>query len=89
MVDSTVKHNAGKETISMKIANRQATADRESQLRELETFANLGETPEGWKRFRLKCRNFFPEHLSEWFYVSAEEWIRRFQAHPEFKRADS
>src|SRR2546428_2361200 len=85
MVDSTVKHNAGKETISMKIANRQATADRESQLCALEAFVNIGETPDDWKRFRLKCREFFPEHLSEWFYLYAEEWAKKLQAHPEIK----
>jgi hypothetical protein len=63
----------------MKIAKRQATATRESQLNSLEAFANLGETPEDWKRFRLKYPHFFPENLTEWFYNYAEDWALRYE----------
>lgn len=83
MSDTTVKRVTGEDTISMRIANRKARADRESPLNALETFANLGETPEDWKRFRLKCPEFFPEDLTEWFYLFAEHWATKFAAYPE------
>jgi hypothetical protein len=50
----------------MKIANRKAKDDRESGLNALEAYANMGVTPEDWKRFRLKYPEFFPKNLSEW-----------------------
>jgi hypothetical protein len=67
----------------MKLANRKARFDREAGLSALESFANLGETPEDWKRFRLKWPDFFPRDLSEWFFEFAEYWARFFQDYPE------
>ncbi len=69
----------------MRIANRKATADRETQLSALEAFANIGETLDDWKHFRLKCPGFFPQHFSEWFHGFAPEWAGRFQSHPKLK----
>jgi hypothetical protein len=77
-------------TISIKTANRKATADRDLSLLQLEAlvaFANLGEAPDNWRRFRLKWPEFFPtanigvlrhgfRSLSEWFYHCAEEWAK-------------
>src|SRR5260370_34094197 len=56
----------------MKIANRKARDGRESRLAALEAYANIGDKPEEWKRFRLKYPDFFPESLTEWFYRTAE-----------------
>ena len=75
---STVKHGIREETISMKIANRKAKDDRESGLNALEAYANMGVTPENWKRFHLKFPEFFPKNLSEWFYSFAELWAWRY-----------
>jgi hypothetical protein len=58
----------------MRIANRKAGDDRELQLNDLEAFANVGDTPGDWQRFRLKCPRFFPENLSNWLYIYAESW---------------
>lgn len=67
----------------MKIANRKAKNDRDSRLSALEAYANLGETPEDWKRFRLKHPNFFPAHLTEWLYAHAESLYERFKDIPD------
>ena len=69
----------------MRLANRKARVDREAGLSALERFANLRETPEDWKRFRLKWPDFFPNHLTEWFYRYAEEWAKLVQEIPELK----
>lgn len=69
----------------MRIANGKARAGRESQLKALEAFANIGETLDDWKRFRLRCPGFFPQDLSEWSHGSAPEWARKFQCHPKVK----
>jgi hypothetical protein len=58
----------------MKLTNRKAKFDREIGLSALESFANLGDTPDRWKRFRLKWPEFFPTHLTEWLYRFAESW---------------
>src|ERR1700730_1462284 len=71
---STVKHGIREETIFMRIANRKAKDDRESGLNALEAYANMGVTPEDWKRFHLKFPEFFPKSLSEWFYWYAASW---------------
>ena len=76
---STVKQDFGEETISMRIANRKAKDDRESGLNDLEAYANMGVTPEEWKRFHLKFPGFFPKELSEWFYRFAAHWARQFE----------
>lgn len=70
----------------MRLANRKARFDREAGLSALESFANIGETPEDWKRFRLKWPDFFPMLLTEWFYKFAESWAAEFQDFPEVKR---
>jgi len=69
----------------MKLANRKAKCDREAGLNALESFANLGELPEDWRRFRLKFPEFFPIDLTEWFYTFAEHWYTEFQAYPELR----
>jgi hypothetical protein len=58
-------------TVAAKTANRKAA---EQQFEALAAFANLGDTAEDWKRFRLQWPNFFPEHLTDWMYKSALEW---------------
>jgi len=77
-------------TVPVKFAIRKATPDRElkfMQLEALAAFANLSETPESWRRFRLKWPEFFPtskvgvsrpgfDTLSAWFYHCAEEWAK-------------
>jgi hypothetical protein len=69
----------------MKLANRKAKFDRESGLSALESFANLGDTPDEWGRFRLKWPDFFPPPLTEWFYWFAEVWAAEFHEYPEVK----
>ena len=66
----------------MRLANRKARFDREAGLSALESFANLGETPEDWKRFRLKWPDFFPNNLTGWFYSCAEDWAKLVQDIP-------
>lgn len=63
----------------MKIANRKAKSERESRLSALEAYANLGETPEHWKRFRLKYPYFFPKGLTDYFYDYAEKIYNKFK----------
>jgi hypothetical protein len=70
----------------MRLANRKARSDREAGLSALESFANLGETPEDWRRFRLKWPDFFPTLLTEWFYKFAESWAAQFEDYPEAKQ---
>ena len=69
----------------MRLANRKAKPDREAGLNALESFVNLGDTPDAWKRFRLKWPEFFPNYLTEWFYKFAESWAKEFQNYPEMK----
>jgi hypothetical protein len=67
----------------MTTSNRQA--ERERRFEALADFANLGDTPTEWCRFRSEHPHFFPElpsgrnrpgfrDLSEWMYAFAEEW---------------
>jgi hypothetical protein len=70
----------------MRLANRKAKFGREAGLSALESFANIGETPEDWKRFRLKWPDFFPAVLTEWFYKFAESWDAQFRDYPELKQ---
>ena len=70
----------------MRLANRKAKFEREAGLSALEGFANLGETPEEWKRFRLKWPEFFPDYLADWFYKFAEFWADQFQSSPGLKK---
>lgn len=70
----------------MRVANRQAAKDRILQFEALAAFANMGESSEEWRRFRLKHPQFFPtkshkvaisglNNLTDWFYKSAEDWV--------------
>lgn len=70
----------------MRLANRKAKFGREMGLSALESFANLGETADEWKRFRLKWPDFFPNDLTEWLYKFAEHWAADFQKFPEVKQ---
>jgi hypothetical protein len=81
-IDVSIEHGICGETVSMRIANRKAGIDRELRLNDLEAFANLGDTPEGWRRFHLKCPHFFPKDLSQWLYEYADAW---WQNPPEVK----
>ena len=69
----------------MRLANRKAKLDRDIGLSALESFANLRDTPDGWKRFRLKWPEFFPKQLTDWFYQFADSWATQFQNYPEIK----
>jgi len=40
----------------------------------LAAYANIGDTPAEWKRFRLMYADFFPQELGQWMYEGAEEW---------------
>jgi hypothetical protein len=70
----------------MRLANRKAKFGREAGLNALESFANLGEIREDWKRFHLKWPDFFPKQLTEWFYKFAEYWAAEFRDYPEVKQ---
>jgi hypothetical protein len=70
-----------------KSSNRQATLEREQRFLALADFANLGDTPEDWRRFRANHPHFFPEtpsgwdrpgfrNLTEWLYTAAESWSK-------------
>jgi hypothetical protein len=39
----------------------------------LAAYANMGDKPEDWQRFRLMYPDFFPSDLTEWMYTFAEE----------------
>jgi hypothetical protein len=68
----------------MRIANKKARAARETQLSALEGFANIGETLDDWKHFRLKCPGFSPPQFSEWFNGFAPG-AGKFQSDPKVK----
>lgn len=59
----------------MKVSNRKAQ-DRERWLSALESYANLGDTQDHWKRFRLKYPDFFPADLTCLLYTFAESLVR-------------
>jgi hypothetical protein len=69
----------------MRVANRQAGLNRDQQFEALAAYANMGDSPEEWRKFRLKFPRFFPtashkvsfsqfSNLSDWLYDSAENW---------------
>jgi hypothetical protein len=71
----------------MKPSNRQAGERRGGQLEALAAYANMGDKPEDWRRFRLKFPTFFPvtpfgwtrpgfSTLTDWLYSAAEEWAK-------------
>jgi hypothetical protein len=74
-------------TLSVRTSRRQAEEDSCQQFEALAEFANMGDRPLDWRKFRLKYPNFFPtqEHkitdprrsnLTEWLYSYAEEWFK-------------
>jgi hypothetical protein len=76
------KHHA----ISMRVANRQASKQRLQAFEALAAFANMGDTPEDWRKFRLLWPDFFPttqsqferpgfRNLTEWLYSFSERWV--------------
>ena len=77
--DYTFSQDLREETISMKISNRRAKADREADLNALEAYANIGVTPEDWKRFRVQYREFFPETLLTGSTILREDGIGSFK----------
>lgn len=70
----------------MKVSKR--LADKMRSFEALAAYANMGDHPEEWKRFRLMYPDFFPlnegfrrpgfENLDNWMYAFAEEWHRDF-----------
>jgi ferredoxin len=56
----------------MKVSNRQAAKDRSGQFEALAAFANMGDSPHEWQKFRLKFPRFFPDESP---YVHAEIWL--------------
>lgn len=69
----------------MRIANRQANEQRLQKFESLSAFANMGDTPEDWWKFRLHWPEFFPtapsgwkrpgfQSTTDWLYAFAEEW---------------
>lgn len=62
-------------TVPVKSSKRKAREERLiGEFQALEDFANLGDTPEDWQRFRLKWPHFFPDYLAQWIYDSAKYW---------------
>lgn len=80
----------------MKVAKRLAK-EKARMFEALAAFANMGDTPEDWNRFRLMCPDFFPvisgfkskgfENLDAWMYASAEDWHKSLAEYPQFRRA--
>jgi hypothetical protein len=56
----------------------------------LAAYANLDDTPDSWRRFRLAWPHFFPDSsqselsgnasLTDWLYTSAENWAKFYSA---------
>ena len=74
-------------TVPIRDAIRQASQQRREQFEALAAYANLGDAPESWRRFRLAWPDFFRvsasgidrsrfENLTEWLYASAEDRAR-------------
>ncbi len=71
----------------MKVVNRQAAEERNLKFEGLAAFANMGDTPEEWRSFRLKHPQFFPDSpfyeslsstpitITEWLHQTAENWF--------------
>lgn len=63
-----------KATVPAKVSKRKAREDRLLKFQDLADFANLGNKPSDWGRFRQKCADFFPANIAEWIYINAEVW---------------
>lgn len=66
-------------------------------LEALAAYANMGDTPEDWQRFRLMYPDFFPSapsqiswagfrNLTEWMYAFADVWEKNFADLPSDRR---
>ncbi len=80
----------------MSRSNRLAS-EKMAGFEALAAYANMGDAPEDWRRFRLMYPTFFPttpsgitkpgfQNLAEWMYAFAEEWKREFAGLPEDRR---
>lgn len=78
-----------RETIPIEISKRKARQQRVHQFEALAAFANMGDTPEDWQRFRLCWPELFPvteseysqpgfRSVTEWLYTFANEWAKEF-----------
>jgi hypothetical protein len=77
----------------MKVSNRLARDSKEAMVEALAAYANMGDTPADWKKFRLMYPDFFPmvpgwkqkegfQDLDTWMYDFAERWHRDFSDLP-------
>jgi hypothetical protein len=69
------------ETVPVKTPKRKARDERLPLFDRLADFANLGDEPQDWARFRLNCREslpsecgFFPPEIEKWIYDNAIVW---------------
>jgi len=71
----------------MRVANRQAREQRLQAFEALAAFANMGDIPADWRKFRQLWPNFFPttpsqfdrpgfRSLSDWLYAFSERWAK-------------
>ncbi len=80
----------------MRVAKRLAK-DKVRMFEALAAYANMGDTPEDWKRFRLQYPDFFTSadfesirgfpwegfaNLDQWMYTFAESWHKDFFSDP-------
>ena len=56
----------------MKVSNRRALLERNLQFEALAAYANMGDSPEDWRKFRRKNPRFF---WDESLYENAEVWL--------------
>jgi hypothetical protein len=80
----------------MKPASRQAKERRDQQFEALAAFANMGDRPTDWRKFRLKFPDFFPlepsgsqrigfRDMSDWLYFHAEQYEKELADIPDIK----
>jgi hypothetical protein len=70
----------------MRMSKRQAV-EKGRMFEALAAYANMGDKPEDWNRFRLMYPDFFSTpDLSEWMYTFAENWSRDFAELPPERR---
>ena len=63
-----------KSTVPAKVAKRKARDARLLEFDALADFANLGDKPEDWEKFRRLHPDFFPADMTKWIYINAEDW---------------
>jgi len=64
------------ETIPVKVSNRKAREVRLHRFDGLAAFANMGDSPEDWAKFRRMWPEFFPAYLTGWIFRTATQWWR-------------